>query len=209
MRIKLVLILFISLFIISCGDKPTEPSKPLTEIWPLAEGNFWTFHLFSYQSHNPTLHSDNDTITMRVSKKANIDGEEWYLINVGSKILMVAKNKSDGFWGHEFKDFSEIHNPLAGMRIKYPTFDGDGNPYVYGEYLTISINNTITTPAGKFDCIRYLDGEIPKLKDNGNFFSPGVGFVYSKQIEKIDPYHQIPDTTWAIMELVSYRINNQ
>lgn len=207
MKLKLVLLLFISLFVISCGENDPEPYNPSTEIWPLAEGNSWTYHAYRYHSTYPDEHWSDDTLTIYVSKKVNIQGEDWFVIAVDGRSLLIAKNKKDGFWAHLFVNFTEVRKDSVYLHYKYPAKVGDKSTIYLGEFLTLSLNNDVNTPAGKFNCIRYINNADPLAPMYDDYMSPGFGMVFSKQIEEINKYNQVLDTLWYNMELISYKIN--
>ena len=202
----------LAFIIFGCGDNNTNQDNSSKEIYPLAVGNSWSYQVMSYNSTNKDSVKIFDTLTTYVYKKITINGEDWYSISPdgkSSKVLLI--NRKDGLWGCIIEDSSKINIDSAFLGFKYPTFVNDSNIKNGKGYLTVNLNNEVSTILGKFNCIRYIDIHDQILESNGTYISPGVGVVKDEFITSI---HQtdstsVPDTAWIRQVLYKYHLNSK
>ncbi len=198
--------LFCLLLALSCSDNNTDSNDSKKEIWPLAVGNKWTYASFSYYNSNTDSIRYNDTIVFFVSSSRIIDGVEWFAFGIlGEAPNTYMTNKSDGVWDcDKLEDTLDFNPQNTSLHFKYPTIVGEYNPKDSSIYKTISINDLIKTPAGSFNCVRYIR---TTNVSNSIFLSPNIGLVKSERITNIDP--NTNDTTWAGQILISYELKKK
>lgn len=204
MKSKYLIIVFIALFFISCDKSGTNPDNASTVLWPLAVGNTWTYYVYNVHSTAKDSILLPDTITLTVSEKYTLVGEEWYSLSPnGNKPEVIFTNRKDGLWRCAIKDSGNIKNGLAELYYRYPTFLNEKYPTDTSGQLTASMNTSVNSPSGSFSCIKYIN-----IKNRDEyFFRPGIGFIKSEHITHIDNTKPIPDTIWIRMLLASYKLN--
>lgn len=210
MKFKMSCIIILSFLIVSCGDKGTNPENTNKEIYPLAVGNTWTYLVYSINSSDMILGEPFDTLSYTVTDRITINGQNWFFITPdGSKSpAMIATNKADGFWAITYKKSDSIEKYIESARMwyKYPTFINDKFPTSTIGKITLSLNAKRVTPAGTFNCIRYLGQSQTVLKFNGIYLSPGIGMVEYDLITMIDTTKTVPDTIWIRELLYKYKL---
>lgn len=204
MKLKIFNLFIILVLFAGCGDSGTETSGNDNEIIPLAIGNTWIYKVYNIHSSNKDSLLLSDTITMTITYKINIDGEDWYYINESEKSLFT--NRSSGLWILEFDDTTNIDVSKAMLYYKYPTVVGDRFPTDTAGAQTVSTSYKVVCGAGTFNCIRYVDIKEHIFENNGYFFKAGVGMVRQEVITHIDTNRVIPDTIWIRMDLESYSL---
>ena len=212
MKSKYLFFALLAFVILGCSDNNTNQDNSSKEIYPLAVGNSWSYQVMSYNSTNKDSVKIFDTLTTYVYKKITINGEDWYSISPdgkSSKVLLI--NRKDGLWGCIIEDSSKINIDSAFLGFKYPTFVNDSNIKNGKGYLTVNLNNEVSTILGKFNCIRYINIHDQILENNGTYVAPGIGMVKDEFITSI---HQtdstsIPDTVWIKEVLYKYHINSK
>ena len=132
-------------------------------LMPLKVGNSWTYEVSQ---------SDGSTeATLEITRSVTIDDEQHYEMDPGLDQYetdgepFLVRTQGDGLYVME--------EDLVGFPLKYPAEDGeiythtddDGN-----EYRITVTDQTITVPAGTFDCLQY---EIES--DGSACISPDVG----------------------------------
>ena len=203
MKIRIQALLLISIIIIACKEKPTAPLTPTAnEIWPLAVGNTWTYDIYNYHANEPDSLKLTDTLVYEVSGTIKVLDKEWYECKLNSDKIIYMINHADGLWMYIPKVSPEFYPDSVKLTFKYPTVLNDTN----NGYRTESLSHQITTPAGKFDCIRYIDLNRGFYKSNGVFFYPGVGMVEQDYITTINEWQGKLDTICIKMRLRSYNL---
>ncbi|MBI5323749.1 MAG: hypothetical protein HZB41_00430 [Ignavibacteriae bacterium] len=205
MQLKTTFTIVLIFLIYGCGDSGTDSNDSKNEIWPLAVGNTWTYFVYSYHRYNKDTVKQYDTITHYVSGKKTIAGEDWYFVtSVGRRPNMIFTNRKDGLWGYEFKDSTNINVDSAKLGFKYPTYLNETHPNDSDGIKTISLNSAVITPAGKFNCIKYIYIKRPSEEI---YLCPGVGLIKTEQITHINTNVTPPDTIWIRTLLSSYVLN--
>ena len=204
MKLKIIFIISIVFLLNNCGESGTSTDNSSKELWPLSVGNTWTYFVYSYHRYNSDTVKPFDTITYYISGKKSINGEDWYYItSIGKSTKVIFTNRSDGLWGYNFKDSTNINIDSAKLVFKYPTYLNETYPNDTNGIKTISLNSEVNTPAGIFNCIKYITVK------NSNFdiyFYPGVGQIKTEQITYINTNVSPPDTNWIRMLLASYTL---
>jgi hypothetical protein len=182
------IILFLAMMsLISCNkdEGPTGSSNTGSGgIIPLKIGNSWTFRI--------TSASGTFTATNSINQDTTINNEKWFL--VGSNTW--GTNRADGFW------FIKGTNPPL-LAYKYPASVGDSCQAAY--YLStkiLSINDTITVPAGRFPCYKYQSNrtDYPDHRlEMIEWYAPNIGPVRIKQYSS--------GNLSSVSELTAYTLN--
>jgi hypothetical protein len=140
-------ILMVCVASLSCGDDdPTNPWQG-GEIYPLAIGNSWTYEVMNFDSLGNV--ESLDTISASVVRDTVIDGETWYVtegdgeegIHIGYCII-----RSNGFYSNW---------PDEELLYKYPARVGDQYMVEDDTVIVENLDESVTVPAGEFDCVRY------------------------------------------------------
>ncbi len=200
------LALFCLLLVISCSDNNTDSNDSKKEIWPLAVGNKWTYTIFSYHSSNIDSIEYNGTVEYYIPYSKISDGVEWFAFaEFGETLNFYFTNKSDGLWGTEYlNDTSDFNPKNTLLAYKYPTYVGEYNPKDSSGIKTVSINDLLNTPAGNFNCIKYIQA---KDETSSIYLAPGIGLVKTEQITHIDTIAK--DTSWVGQILISYELKKK
>jgi hypothetical protein len=192
-------------------------SKNLQEnnnvIVPMAEGNYWTYLRYYYNSSKKNSIIEIDTIQFLFGEKVKLNNEVWYqwgLKDCGFNF--IGRNKEDGFWNITHDKKTNFSIDSAYLFFKYPTYIGDVwyNKNHSDSMQTLSVDEDVIVPAGKYKCIHYLiEGKNNSKKDV--YFTPGVGMIKYEFIGSIcvvekNNSKSIPDTTWNLLKLKSYNI---
>ena len=128
----------------SCHSRDAGVSSPVTNvdvIIPLAVGNQWVTHTASWDSSgrpNVTL-----VDTARIVRDTTVQFERWFVDKTGSCVT----NRPTGYW--------VLSNSVPDLFLKYPVSLNDS--YVYGNdsVQVVSMDTSITVPAGTFNCVGY------------------------------------------------------
>ncbi|OGU10698.1 MAG: hypothetical protein A2X61_05005 [Ignavibacteria bacterium GWB2_35_12] len=202
MKLKIIFIICIVFLLNSCGDSGTNTNDSNKELWPFSVGNTWTYFVYSYHRYNSDTVKPFDTITYYISGKKSINGEDWYFMtSIGRSSKVIFINRSDGLWGYNFKDSTNINIDSATLGFRYPTYLNETYPNDTNGIKTVSLNSEVISPAGKFTCIKYIYIKRPQ---EAMYFYPGIGLIKNELITAIDTTLTPPDTVWIRMILVSY-----
>ncbi len=198
--------LFCLLLALSCSDNNTDSNDSKKEIWPLAVGNKWTYTIFSYHSSNIDSIEYKGTVEFYIPYSKISDGVEWFAFaQLGATPKFYFANKSDGLWGTgELHDTADFNPQNTALGYKYPTYVGEYNPKDSSGIKTVSINDLLNTPAGSFNCIKYIRA---KKETSSTYFAPGIGLVKTEQITHIDTTAK--DTNWVGQLLISYELKKK
>lgn len=173
--IKVILLFSFLLSMISgCSDESTSPSENSGEIWPLKVGNQWIYKNHIIDSIGAPERVVLDTTTVIEMKVIN--NESWYKFYQDGIVQFKTyfRNRPDGLWA--------INGDESALIYKYPAKVGDVIFENEDEKLeVISVNTSITTPAGTFICYAYketdyreIDGKI-ETTEKINYLSPDIG----------------------------------
>ncbi len=168
---KRLAILLVCAAFFCCGDDddPTGPNQG-GEIYPMAIGNTWTYEVVDFDTSG--IEESRDTIWTTVVRDTVIEGETWYvtesLDDEDGIHLSYCTSRSDGFWA----DW-----PEEQLYYKYPANVGDRYMVDEDTVVVESLSESVTVPAGQFNCVRYnvRDNMFP-LSTN-SWLSPEVGLV--------------------------------
>lgn len=130
---------------------------------PLNTGNSWTYEV---QDNGST-----EQATLEITRSVTIDEEQHYEMDPG-----IDQYETDGepfLVRLEEEELYVTEEDLIGFPLKYPAEDGeiythtddDGN-----EYRITVTDQTITVPAGTFDCLQY------EIEFDGPGAESGLGF---------------------------------
>ena len=173
--------LYIIIIVILLGacDHTSETKKNASLI-PLTVGTQWEFVGKTYHDAwgNP-LQNIIDTTISKIHQLREIDGIQYAVLN-NSLINFIAYQLTDSalytinyFNNSATKDTLDIH--------KYPTKTGDQWTVTNTSRVitVVSTSESITVPAGTFQCIKYRIDQIdsPENYYNIEYLAVGVGFV--------------------------------
>ena len=209
MKSMLVACLIMIALLTSCSkDNPVNPSKN-KEIYPMKLGNKWTYNTFWYLSSKPDSTFNHDTLFVSIDSSRIIKDEIWFISTSRYKGhpnqwgMAIGTNRKDGFWY-----LWEYYSLQAfSLYFQYPTIINHANSINNSEdtMFTKSINYDVIVPAGKFQCIDYK--YISQTFTNQDYyFYPGVGLIKNIRLLEIKIQDKVPDTLWAVDELISYEI---
>jgi len=153
------------------------------EIWPLAVGNVWNYDFFGYN------------VTYKVIGTGTVSGDQVFRVQItGPNIneVNVLSNHSDGLY-----DYGMEPNTHSGeLFLKYPTSVGDSWTYAGVTMTVISTSQSVSVPAGTFDCVVYEYNSASSGK-NRYYFSPHIGYIQ---------FYQGSSNTYNL-KLKSYSLN--
>jgi len=173
----------------SCRHSPTEapagvPTVAKDSIIPLNIGNKWTWQLTLYDTLGKPYSTYLDSL--RIDSAKNINSEHWCFPGHPYEKLAFA-NLSDGCYYRAFDD-----TPGASFLFyRYPARANDTYRAPSGvvsgyrvwivdtlESMTIlSIDTTITVPAGTFTCYLYRRARKDGVHYFDEFLAPGLGWI--------------------------------
>ncbi|MBL7975150.1 MAG: hypothetical protein JNJ85_09575 [Candidatus Kapabacteria bacterium] len=222
---KYFAILLLAVLFISCADKATNNDTnvtPTKHIIPLRVGNTW------YYKSNNSLTNFKDSVQVFVSEKTTVGNIDWYKFaktsgfssgmlesflgvmigDIDHPELHYVSNKQDGYYHVYAEDASKLITSTGAIFWKYPVSNNHNyNTVFHAKSSAIllnikvdSLNSTITTSAGSFECIIYTfdtyssSGQVSaKYK---YYISPSVGVIKceitnSKYTETIELYRYI------------------
>lgn len=173
-RVVCLLLLIVLSSDCSDNDKSSNP-KEAVEIWPLKIGNRWVLEDQLLDSVGNVLQLD--TTAILIAKDTTIEGGTWYIAtaNGSSGEMLPGQIRDDGMWGWD--------GDSAVLVWKYPATIGDVFIIGFDTVTTVSIDTSITVPAGTFVCINYRwkDNFEPNRIYQYHFLSPGVGYVCAEE----------------------------
>lgn len=195
------LIIFTSVFIISCNDKSTDPSSGALLI-PLSDNNTWNFEGTWFDKDGIPTHTFTQTMTAA--------GPDTTGSFIGYKLKncplwiwsMIYANKPDGLYLIESSEFDPVR--VGGVKkeakvekaLTFPTLPGDELTFREFNVRTRSIREKVKVPAGEFECVVY-DAYYEGVLNSEMYFAPDVGLV------KLVGYL---NTNKRVIELTSYHI---
>lgn len=201
-KLSFGLLVISSVIIYGCKQSTTPPPSS-APIFPLTEGNSWSYQVSEYDSTNTLQISYPETVT--VGKEQVIGGESWHIINnthttSGDTIWYTIR--TDGLWKRQFIS-NAIPSSLykTSLIYKFPTSANDTFSLATSNFpptsptrffnLTFSTAENISVQAGSFSCIHYqshvqsLDpASMKPLNDTiseQNYVCPGTGLIQSVQ----------------------------
>jgi hypothetical protein len=202
---RLLSAVFLSvLMICACSKKDSNPVTPgaPTTVFPLAVGNQWIMQGYIFDvASNALKMAGKDTLT--VGRDTTIQGETWYSQGDGTYM----SNRTGGLWQYNADYGRQLYFKYpAQVNDTYSMISGDAvNGFDTASVKVISINQSITVPAGTFSCISYQ--WIAKNIQGARItyqVAPGKGPVYY-QMEGVNPLN----SQWMIYiksELIRYSI---
>ncbi len=150
----------------SCKSNPAGPSND-QYIWPLSEGNSWSYHVASYDSTGNVI--TGGSFSFSITSDTVVAGETWYnLSNFSSG--MFCRNRSDGFW--------VMQSGVQFLFFKYPGSAGDTWTSGGQSVELRATDSSMTTSKGTFRChvyeltYGYQAGEYLYI-----YLCPGIGMV--------------------------------
>ena len=190
-------------FLISCsfgGDNNPGGPEVETQIMPLKIGNLWFYH--SYQADN----TDEITeIIMEITKDTVIEDQKWYYIPRNNITHLYYGYHESGIQAGYLQPDGSFDKELY---LRYPCNVGENFSITESKYSTVeSINDTITTKAGTYRCIKYstyvkIQGEYIKYRDI--YASPELGPVKTVYFEKTE--NDSTNSESVIIDLISYKL---
>jgi len=194
---KLIILIFGFVFVLmGCKKEDTSPAAsamtPLSsiQIVPHKIGNRWNLRSVNFTSH------DTNYFANSIIKDTLIGLELWFIEEFGNAGSSVpTKNKNDGLYFY--------HNTINSgeLAYKYPAQVNDGyySSYYNDSIIVLSINSTVTVPAGTFNCYQYFTYRLWGTYAGYIYVSPEIGFVKSESY--------INNVLSSNVELISYHLN--
>jgi hypothetical protein len=179
---KLSLISLISfILVLSCSDDSNSPNNNADELIPLKIGNTWVHDITYYDDF---LGENSGKVTSTIVSEEMHNGEKYYRMehlnhNDNKKEILpfYLINKSDGFYLISIEDKIEPETDI----IKYPVKEGEIiRSDEFSKSYIEKVDTLISTRAGKFKCIKFVDLILFDGQENGqiiSYFCPGVGQI--------------------------------
>ena len=183
---NLFALILLTIFVYSCSDNGTNPTDT-SVLMPLKIGNTWEYVGF-YPGETGT---ETTNYSMTVDSEIEFMGETHYQLKYFSLETKESFISPAYFintsYGYEIISKDDVDGTIYKTRFKYPAVKGDTISIDDSSIFFVeSIDTLITTPAGKFKCIKYvdiinLDGiELGRVY---NYFAPGIGLVLSENYD--------------------------
>jgi hypothetical protein len=173
------------------GKSGTAPVPPHLSIWPLAAGNQWKWNHTEYDTAGDVI--SYATSQIDIVKDTMLDDERWFIWSVnGTRVPTTFMGaRSDGYYVRDTSGHFEL-------MIKYPVHVNETFPTLGGERIATveSITDTITVPAGTFECCRYRTADTSGAPVFIQWFAPGYGMVKGE-----DYWSKVPDTGFYLRML--------
>ncbi len=173
MRSLILIIVFLlsTLSFFGCKDHDTNPLVIADVIYPLTIGNTWIFKVLSYD----TLGNQYELMPSQILITGDtvIQGQQCYL---GYETYF---NRSDGLYCFT----GDSGSPFA-LLYKYPAKVGDSYSEGNRTITVVSVNDTITVPAGTFVCYHY-EVLAPYADTEERYLAPKIGLVM------VESYHPL------------------
>lgn len=186
---KLHYILLLSILVSCSGNSGNQALQPITEVFPLEDGNEWNY----------AFHTPEDTITGSASFSVSqlSDDSKRAVIELSSSMsedfVFVLERKDDGFCiDNSSESYDEILTNINDYEIgectvflKYPVNDGEeytfsntANSRNYNYNVTV-YEETITVNSVEYDVYNYVipSGNEPELFATELFFNEEHGIV--------------------------------
>jgi len=197
-RLFAVFPLFLPLITAGC-DKILGPDsqEPQKLIMPLSVGSWWVQEstVYGKSGEQKTLSVD----TIRVLRDTLISDQKWTIVlEYGSENLY--RNTSLGFWLRYRGDSLLKYKYPAAVTDTFQCYSGNSSTKV------ISIDSTVTVPAGSFHCYVYLTsgGGSTTRSHWVDFCSPGLGLVYVEFYMTFDISE--PEFLYSGQRLLAYEL---
>jgi hypothetical protein len=211
-------------FIISGGSKPRVPARVLM---PLAIGNTWVYKFekfdeFKKRGQKPAF----DTI--KLIRRERLDKDLIYYDSYDSERSYAAGffNRKNGLWQYLNDDvISDDRNMIVPFPVRidsavitgYPGLDNSDNNPKKGHEDTLMItrvtlkdeDNSMTVPAGKFHCLKYLSEDVVRSNDSVITYS-NLYYCIEKGLISKELYRRNSRGKWHLEErttLVYYKVH--
>jgi len=201
--VKLSLALLLSYAVMICGCKqstgPTSTSS--TPIFPLTQGNTWSYQVSEFDSTNTLQITYPETVT--VGSDQVIGTDTWHTVIRNFNHVTTDTSwytiRTDGLWLRQMIPNSTPAAYTTSLQFKYPTSANDTFDLVTNSLppqspsrsfvLTFSTSESQAVSAGTFTCIHYQShsqnlqqGTLKVLADTvteQDYVTPGTGLIQS------------------------------
>ena len=192
---NIILILFI-VIVTGCKDNSVNPLSPQNQIFPLAVGNQWVMETY-YDAIAQVGSLDTGAVIASTLSNGNtmyrfFGNDHFFFESEGSAEFLYYKG-NDLWQSREGKDNLLVS---ANCAVGDSTFRADSQRVAK----IMSLNDIVTVPAGKFNCIKIAYDYGPYLI-RYYWLAKGIGVI---KIEYAPIYLQLNPVSW---QLVSYKIN--
>lgn len=163
------LLIFTTLFLsVTTSCKKNNDTPPETvEIFPLKVGNHWVF--MTTKADSSKFSHVND-----VSKDTLINSEQWFILTYDTLIRTICKNTSLGWW-FLYESKSSL---TPDLYWKYPaSVDEEYTTADSSLVRVVSINESVTVPAGTFICYHYHLIHYKEAYECEEYLAPGFGLI--------------------------------
>ena len=195
-KILYILILIVSIISFSNCSKegnPVNNNNSFNEIFPIAVGNVWKYHITGYDTSGNVVLDFVSSDSIKAD--TIINNTRWYYTDKNSLYYSVFP---DGYYTYD--QYQSDSNKIS-LTYKYPCNKNDN----YSYWTVANIDTQITVSMKTYNCILYK--YRMKTKSNFSYYDvyiqPGVG-----KIKSVD-YGYIPNRPifiQIISELVDYRL---
>jgi len=173
------------LWIGACSKNDSNPVTPNSSggVFPLAVGNKWLLQKYTYDNASGGMKASS-VDTMKIVQDTLIRNEKWFTTGNGSYMT----NRTGGTWLYDANTSMQLY-------LKYPAQVDDSYRVIQGDSVNsydtmlvkmLSINQSVTVPAGTFSCMTYQITYASSKTIRTLQFAPGKGLVF-KQTEGENP----------------------
>ena len=139
-----------------------------------------------------------------VTDSVSVSGELWYVVEQtygsGRRFSSLYTNRKDGLWSTLAGNDTSMIAEYANRYAVYPAtmghaYQGMG---VETQVRVCNLQDTVTVPAGKFECISYCWDDAESISRGVVYLAPGVGWVKS---ELTDMFDRSRSSTWELVRI--------
>ena len=181
---------FLLSVIVGCSASTTDPTEYLNDkhLIPLQKGNFWIRQLTFYDSLGRVTGTYEPQVTF-IDDDTMIGTNSWYIVAGYSPLREAYRNAEDGIYTRLIAD---VPAPHEVMYFPYPADIGQQTPFPHRVLYQdsagfdtslslstlMSLDTTITTRAGTFNCVQFrVEGLGSALTFEDHFLAPGYGWI--------------------------------
>jgi hypothetical protein len=164
-----LMVAIFSFVLVSCDNSPNDPDDDGSVIYRLEYGSNWEYNTQYEGAARIEAHFNN------VVKDTTINNEKWTVLSYDDSVFSYVKNKADGLYFNTKNKTTGIWS--SALYYKYKATVGE--TYTNSDNVKIdvvSINDTISVPAGIFVCYKYRLKYSESLTTL-EYCSPNIGLI--------------------------------